>query len=246
MDNQEPRVTEKALFDAAIDEAYPIPDSPHTSVMQRANDSRAAFARGWQARQAAPEAPTGYKLVPLVANKDMLHAGMRYFHDKREPATKAWEAYRDMIAAAPATQQADAPDELLAVPDDKLDDHLRSIGMDPAECEAMGRRALDGALKAAATTASASEPSDGEIYEAVSRRADPEGHAEAMAQMDEVLGRVPSKEAQAAHAGAVSEAFADWLKREMPPGTVISDPAWWAPRILRAAIATSEQKEPQA
>lgn len=29
--------------------------------------------------------------------------------------------------------------------------------------------------------------------------------------------------------------FADWLAREMPAGTVISDPAWWAPRILRAA-----------
>lgn len=27
--------------------------------------------------------------------------------------------------------------------------------------------------------------------------------------------------------------FADWLAREMPPGTVISNPAWWAPRILR-------------
>lgn len=27
--------------------------------------------------------------------------------------------------------------------------------------------------------------------------------------------------------------FADWLAREMPPGTVISDPGWWAPRILR-------------
>jgi hypothetical protein len=32
-------------------------------------------------------------------------------------------------------------------------------------------------------------PSDGLIYEAVSRRADPKGHAEAMAQIDEVLGR---------------------------------------------------------
>jgi hypothetical protein len=33
---------------------------------------------------------------------------------------------------------------------------------------------------------------------------------------------------------AKAENFADWLKREMPPGTVISDPAWWAPRIHRA------------
>lgn len=41
-------------------------------------------------------------------------------------------------------------------------------------------------------------------------------------------GIQPQPEAQ----GAV--VFADWLAREMPPGTVISSPAWWAPRILRA------------
>ncbi|MPS30539.1 MAG: hypothetical protein E2576_14505 [Alcaligenaceae bacterium] len=33
------------------------------------------------------------------------------------------------------------------------------------------------------------------------------------------------------------EAFVAWLAREMPAGTVIGDPAWWAPRILRAALA---------
>jgi hypothetical protein len=39
------------------------------------------------------------------------------------------------------------------------------------------------------------------------------------------------------HADSVqqpSETFAAWLSREMPAGTVISDPAWWAPRIERA------------
>ncbi|SER56515.1 hypothetical protein SAMN05216409_1533 [Pseudomonas lutea] len=33
----------------------------------------------------------------------------------------------------------------------------------------------------------------------------------------------------------MSEQFAEWLKREMPAGTVISDPEWWAPRIFKAA-----------
>lgn len=28
----------------------------------------------------------------------------------------------------------------------------------------------------------------------------------------------------------------EWLKREMPSGTVISDPSWWAKRIARYAI----------
>jgi len=31
------------------------------------------------------------------------------------------------------------------------------------------------------------------------------------------------------------ESFETWLAREMPAGTVIGDPAWWAPRILRKA-----------
>ena len=33
------------------------------------------------------------------------------------------------------------------------------------------------------------------------------------------------------------EQFEAWLCREMPAGTVIGDPKWWAPRILRAAQA---------
>ena len=28
--------------------------------------------------------------------------------------------------------------------------------------------------------------------------------------------------------------FTLWLQREMPPGTVIGSPTWWAPRIWRA------------
>ncbi len=37
--------------------------------------------------------------------------------------------------------------------------------------------------------------------------------------------------------------FTDWLSREMPPGTIIGNPGWWATRILRqiARLATPEQ-----
>lgn len=31
--------------------------------------------------------------------------------------------------------------------------------------------------------------------------------------------------------------FDDWLTREMPAGTVIGDPLWWAPRIRKALAA---------
>jgi hypothetical protein len=51
--------------------------------------------------RSAGTTPAGYKLVPLVATKDMLHAGMRYFSGRREPATEAWQVYQRMIAAAP-------------------------------------------------------------------------------------------------------------------------------------------------
>lgn len=30
--------------------------------------------------------------------------------------------------------------------------------------------------------------------------------------------------------------LAEWLAREMPPGTVINDPRWWAPRIVSAVL----------
>jgi hypothetical protein len=47
----------------AIDTAYPVPDSPHQSVVQRAMDNRIAFRNGWDAaiaatKPAAPAAPT--------------------------------------------------------------------------------------------------------------------------------------------------------------------------------------------
>ena len=39
----------------------------------------------------------------------------------------------------------------------------------------------------------------------------------------------------------VSEEFKAWLCSEMPPGTVISNPEWWAPRIARALQAAAPQ-----
>lgn len=30
------------------------------------------------------------------------------------------------------------------------------------------------------------------------------------------------------------DAFSEWLRQNMPAGTVIGDPEWWIPRILRA------------
>ena len=35
--------------------------------------------------------------------------------------------------------------------------------------------------------------------------------------------------------------FEKWLCREMPAGTVIGNPSWWAPRIMKAAQAEAQQ-----
>lgn len=37
--------------------------------------------------------------------------------------------------------------------------------------------------------------------------------------------------------------FVEWVKREIPPGTVISDPEWWASRIYRALLRAAAQPE---
>ncbi len=34
----------------------------------------------------------------------------------------------------------------------------------------------------------------------------------------------------------VPDEFVAWLEREIPPGTVISNPKWWASKIYRAVI----------
>lgn len=38
--------------------------------------------------------------------------------------------------------------------------------------------------------------------------------------------------------------FAAWIEREMPAGTMIGDPKWWAPRILRAVCHSAVGAEP--
>lgn len=61
------------------------------------------------ARSAGDAVPAGFKLVPIKADAMMLRAGMRHFSDKRSPANKAWECYRDMIGAAPAPGNTEKP-----------------------------------------------------------------------------------------------------------------------------------------
>jgi hypothetical protein len=60
------------------------------------------------------------------------------------------------------------------------------------------------------------------------------------------FGRQPAPPAAGEVGELVSDhpAFAAWLAREMPPGTIIGDPYWWAPRIARRAADLLEQRHP--
>jgi hypothetical protein len=44
----------------------------------------------------------------------------------------------------------------------------------------------------------------------------------------------PAQDVPETNFGNTPATFAKWLQREMPAGTVIGDPAWWAPRIYNA------------
>lgn len=74
------------------------------------------------ARQVAPVAPTGYKLVPLKCTPEM-RAAWDKAPQHEDGDVEFFNAYHAMIEAAPATQQAGAPDvpahyrKVLAMPD---------------------------------------------------------------------------------------------------------------------------------
>lgn len=46
----------------------------------------------------------------------------------------------------------------------------------------------------------------------------------------------------------IEQQFSEWLCREMPAGTIIGDPKWWVPKIVRAVLRglSQERAEPVA
>ena len=60
-----------------------------------------------------------------------------------------------------------------------------------------------------------------------------EGDAYAHGYVDGEDAALRSKQPAASEGEAVDSTFAEWLASEMPAGTVIGDPMWWANRIAR-------------
>jgi len=73
----------------------------------------------------------------------------------------------------------------------------------------------------------------------------PSGDCEAVQrQWEESSDYADLHDDQQAQADAVAvAAFERWLCSEMPAGTVIGDPKWWAPRILRAALSRDMEND---
>lgn len=57
--------------------------------------------------------------------------------------------------------------------------------------------------------------------------------------------RAALEAAEAARDAAMPASFAEYVTREIPPGTVISNPAWWAARLWRAAQSATPSSAEQ-
>ena len=71
--------------------------------------------------------------------------------------------------------------------------------------------------------------------------------AQVFTQMRQLIPSAPQPQQQddcVRVAVKMPEEFAQWFESQVPPGTVISNPRWWAPKIYRALLAAA--KEPVA
>jgi hypothetical protein len=78
------------LYMCAIEAAYPIPNNPHNSVVQRAMDSRIAFRKGWDAARDAVAQQGAGQAAQAGADETKDAARYRWLRDKSEPGICAF------------------------------------------------------------------------------------------------------------------------------------------------------------
>lgn len=59
--------------------------------------------------------------------------------------------------------------------------------------------------------------------------------------MEKIDKRLEFEPTSAPHSGDHLARFTEWLVKEMPSGTVIGDPQWWARKLLAAACVTADE-----
>ena len=138
--------------------------------------------------------------------------------------------------------------EMLSQECDDSDALLRVLGLDPEQYRTEGGSLNLPKIRTALAEAEKAEPyaylvvqQQGYIVGAWKDRATAEKIAAQQLARDrervvEVYDRPPRRELSE----KAAQEFAEWLCREMPPGTIISNPRWWAPRIVRVVRRAAE------
>lgn len=85
---------ERALYMRAIESTYPIPDTPHQSVAERAMNNREAFGKGWEQARAALVHQADVRLAQALEVLQMVAdelAGTSFsLHKVREGSSDVW------------------------------------------------------------------------------------------------------------------------------------------------------------
>lgn len=200
-----------------MEASYPIPDTPHTSIKMSAADQRKAFQVGWQAALAS-QASKGAG-VPDYAHRavtDMQSAAMRLAADLCQMEVETFKGL-DYLQREPVMERV--------VQWRKERDKIMSVWTDESRAAPSPTQArpsvedkalfwLDCLSKCAKILGLSDDtPIPSGVVAAVEKLI--EAQAQPVASKDLIV------------------ALSAYLVREMPAGTVIGDPVWWAERIAK-------------
>jgi hypothetical protein len=119
---------------------------------------------------------------------------------------------------------------------------IRDTGYSPAELKHIVSAVLDGFdVSPAHEPETAPCPTCAEACEMLGRAGISDGDLiDKVGDAIETMERAAQPPA-ASHSAEHLKRFTDWLVREMPAGTVIGDPAWWARKLLAAACVFADE-----
>lgn len=151
--------------------------------------------------------------------------------DAHEVLTFAWERIVAEVLATNPPQQERAWRTTMAVDDlanvIRIVDGSHSLGAGELAEKIIAY--INAAAPAAPATPESEQSIKADCYDMIAEAVEKSGTR--VNSIVEYVGQLIARNEVSAE--SVAESFADWLAREMPPGTVIGDPRWWAPKIER-------------